>query len=242
MADIDLGEFLRLTQSDFNVVPLHETLQLDRETPVSLYQRFSQGRAIFLLESAALGEETGRYSFIGLDRTWRITTNGPDTIVQGVENVEVKGHGPLDVLRSLLGRYRTYLPSELPDFFGGAVGFVTYDYVRRLENLPRDPAADMWPDIDFSFPGAVLICDHLRHSTTVVVNAVVEPGDDPSAIFDVASKKLQEIIDVLISPPPPTDPIAERLAPPLPAFAHPSTFAPSRRDSQTSPWSATARW
>jgi anthranilate synthase component 1 len=211
MADIDLGEFLRLTQSDFNVVPLHETLQLDRETPVSLYQRFSQGRAIFLLESAALGEETGRYSFIGLDRTWRITTNGPDTIVQGVENVEVKGHGPLDVLRSLLGRYRTYLPSELPDFFGGAVGFVTYDYVRRLENLPRDPAADMWPDIDFSFPGAVLICDHLRHSTTVVVNAVVEPGDDPSAIFDVASKKLQEIIDVLISPPPPTDPIAERL-------------------------------
>jgi anthranilate synthase component 1 len=69
----------------------------------------------------------------------------------------------------------------------------------------------MWPDIDFSFPGAVLICDHLRHSTTVVVNAVVEPGDDPTSVFEEASNRLQEIIDVLISPPPPTDPTAERL-------------------------------
>ena len=211
MADIDLDEFLRLTQTDFNVVPLHETLQLDRETPVSLYQRFSKGRAIFLLESAALGEETGRYSFIGLDRTWRVTTQGPATVVQGVDGVAVDGIGPLDVLRSVLGRYRTYRPSELPDFFGGAVGFVTYDYVRRLEKLPKDPAPDRWPDIDFSFPGAVLICDHLRHSTTVVVIAVVESGQDPAVVYDEASQKLREIIDVLISPPPATDPVAERL-------------------------------
>jgi anthranilate synthase component 1 len=211
MADIDLTEFLRLTQSNFNVVPLHETLQLDRETPVSLYQRFSDGRAIFLLESAALGEETGRYSFIGLDRKWRVTTNQSATVVEGVEGPDVESEGPLEVLRTLLGRYRTYLPAELPDFFGGAVGFVTYDYVRRLERLPRVPVENMWPDVDFSFPGAVLICDHLRHSTTVVVNAVLESGDDPRAVFDRASDQLREIIDVLISPPPPTDPVTERL-------------------------------
>ena len=83
MADIDLTEFLELVTDNYNVVPLHATLQLDRETPVSLYQRFSGGRAIFLLESAALGEETGRYSFIGLDRLWRVTTDGPATIVEG---------------------------------------------------------------------------------------------------------------------------------------------------------------
>jgi anthranilate synthase component 1 len=211
MADIDLTEFLRLTESNFNVVPLHETLQLDRETPVSLYQRFSHGRAIFLLESAALGEETGRYSFIGLDRKWRVTTDGPKTIVEGTTGADVEDGGPLQVLRTLLGRYRAYLPSELPDFFGGAVGYVTYDYVRRLERLPRTPADNMWPDVDFSFPGAVLICDHLRHSTTVVVNAVVETDDDPTSVFHDASEKLHEIIDVLISPPPATDPVAERL-------------------------------
>jgi anthranilate synthase component 1 len=211
MADLDLSEFLRLIKHGFNVVPLHETLQLDRETPVSLYQRFSHGRAIFLLESAALGEETGRYSFIGLDRKWRVTTNGPSTVVEGAERPDVEVDGPLEVLRALLGRYRTHRPAELPDFFGGAVGFVTYDYVRRLERLPRPREEDMWPDVDFSFPGAVLICDHLRHSTTVVVNAVVRDADDPRDVYEDAARQLGEIIDVLIAPPPPTDPLSERL-------------------------------
>ena len=54
MEPIDLTSFLGLVQRGFNVVPLSETLQLDRETPVSLYQRFG-ARAILLLESAALG-------------------------------------------------------------------------------------------------------------------------------------------------------------------------------------------
>ena len=217
MADIDLGEFLRLTKTRYNVVPLYETLQLDRETPVSLYQRFSDGRAIFLLESAALGDETGRYSFIGLDRKWRVTTDGLATVVEGVESSAAAGEGPLQVLRELLGRYRTFVPSELPDFFGGAVGFVTYDYVRRLERLPREPVENMWPDVDFSFPGAVLICDHLRHSTTVVVNAVVQPDDDPAQVFADASSQLRDIIDILISPAPPTDATTERLVATAPA-------------------------
>src|SRR5271155_4313927 len=181
MADIDLQEFLELVANGYSVVPLHATLQLDRETPVSLYQRFSGGRAIFLLESAALGEETGRYSFIGLDRLWRVTTDGPATVVEGTD-APTEAEGPLRGLRPLLQRYRPYQPVELPDFFGGAVGFVTYDYVRRLEKLPRAPVEHMWPDVDFSFPGAVLICDHLRHSTTVVVNAIVH-GDDPEAVY-----------------------------------------------------------
>jgi anthranilate synthase component 1 len=218
MADIDLNEFLELVAKDYNVVPLHATLQLDRETPVSLYQRFSGGRAIFLLESAALGEETGRYSFIGLDRQWRVTTEGPATIVEGVERPSEDG-GPLAVLRTLLARYRTYAPGELPDFFGGAVGFVTYDYVRRLEKLPRSPVEHMWPDVDFSFPGAVLICDHLRHSTTVVVNAIVD-GAEPSAVYHEAMSRLQGIVDVLIAPAPPTDPATERLVATAPSGRH----------------------
>lgn len=211
MADIDHSEFLRLSSEGFNVVPLHATLQLDRETPVSLYQRFGNGRAIFLLESAALGEETGRYSFIGLDRQWRVTTKGDETIVVGTTPPAPPPPGPLATIRSILDRYRTHLPHDLPDFFGGAVGFVTYDYVRRLERLPGHAPLGTWPDVDFSFPGAVLICDHLRHSTTVVVNAVIEAGEDPTKVFEDASARLDEIVDILIAPSPPTDLTTERL-------------------------------
>ncbi len=209
MEPIDLSSFLALTDQGFNVVPLAETLQLDRETPVSLYQRFGS-RAIFLLESAALGESTGRYSFIGLDRRWRVTTSDGATVVDGATSDD-PSLAPLETLRHILGRYRTHTPRTLPDFFGGAVGFVTYDYVRRLERLPREPVADMWPDVDFSFPGAVLICDHVQHSTTAVVNAVIEVHDDATEVFERAREQLQTIIEVLLGTEPPSDPATERL-------------------------------
>ena len=209
MEPTDLASYLELVDQGFNVVPVSETLQLDRETPVSLYQRFASS-AIFLLESASLGEATGRYSFIGLDRRWRVTTKDGATVVEGTDCGD-PSLAPLETLRDILGRYRTYAPRHLPDFFGGAVGFVSYDYVRRLERLPRETVEDMWPDVDFSFPGAVLICDHVQHSTTAVVNAVIDEGDDPTAVFEASVARLQAIVEVLLGAEPPSDPATERL-------------------------------
>jgi anthranilate synthase component 1 len=208
MDPLDLHSFLDLIDEGFNVVPLHVTLQLDRETPVSLYQRLG-GRAIFLLESAALGEATGRYSFIGLDRRWRLSTHDEATVVEGTTRRESE-LAPLDELRRLLGTYRTYVSSDLPDFVGGAVGFVTYDYVRRLERLPGRDSQATWPDVDFSFPEAILICDHLRHSTTVVVLGVVE-GGDPARVYHQALERLNDLVALLLGPAPATDPSTERL-------------------------------
>ena len=197
MEPLDLASFLDLTEQGFNVVPLHVTLQLDRETPVSLYQELGE-RAIFLLESAALGEATGRYSFIGLDRRWRLTTHDSRTVVE--ENVtRTSEREPLDELRALLAQYRTFVTSDLPDFVGGAVGFVTYDYVRRLERLPGRASRPVWPDVDFSFPGAILICDHLRHSTTVVVLALVGESDRSDVYRDTRAR-LDELVATLLTP------------------------------------------
>ena len=207
--------FLALVEGGYNVIPLYVTLQLDRETPVSLYQRFSPGRAIFLLESAALGENTGRYSFIGLDRLWRVRTDDSMTVIDAGQRQSVSD-GPLETVRALLGRYRPYSPPELPGFLGGAIGYVTYDYVRRLERLPREDVEGMWPDVDFSFPGALLICDHLRHSTTVVVNAFIT-NEDPTVTQRNAISRLDEIVEVLFAPPPATDPETERLVATAPA-------------------------
>ena len=208
MEPLELPRFLELVEQGYNVVPLHVTLQLDRETPVSLYQRLSK-RAIFLLESATLGEATGRYSFIGLDRRWRLTTRHAQTVVEGTTS-RISELAPLEELRALLARYRTYVTSELPDFIGGAVGFVTYDYVRRLERLPGRDSEPTWPDVDFSFAEVILICDHLRHTTTIVVLALVEQSD-PNEVYRLARVRLDQLVAALLGPPPASDPATERL-------------------------------
>ncbi len=206
---LSFSDFQTLVDEGFNTIPLTETLQLDRDTPVSIYQRFNDGRAFCLLESAALGDDTGRYSFIGLDRQWRLHAYGDDVRLEGRDDkVE---HGPMATLRAVLGTYRTYSPSDLPSFFGGAVGFVTYDYVRQLEDLPRPADPLPWPDVDFSFPGSVLICDHLRHSTTVVVLAAVADGASARGAYDQANERLASIVTTLLAPGPALEARVERM-------------------------------
>ncbi len=207
---LTFSDFDDLVRKGFNTIAVTETLQLDRDTPVSIYQRFADGRAFCLLESAALGDDTGRYSFIGLDRLWRLHAYGRDTVLEGRRDA-VSPDGALATLRAVLSTYHTYAPADLPAFFGGAVGFVTYDYVRRLENLPRRDDPHPWPDVDFSFPGSVLICDHLRHSTTVVVLATMADEESTRDTYDVAIHRLDSIVDTLLAPAPIGDPAIEKL-------------------------------
>lgn len=219
MSSIDEAAFLDLVGRGFNVIPLHLTLQLDRETPVSLYQRF-RDRAIFMLESAALGEATGRYSFIGLDRTWRLTASGGHVHWSDTPS-PTNGESPLQALRARLASYHTYAPPELPDFFGGAVGYVSYDYVRSLERLPRGTVSTTWPDVDFSFAGTILICDHLRHSTTIVINTFVEQASDAPLAYSASLAQLETLADQMLQSPPALNPDVERLV----------ATAPQRRSS-----------
>ena len=82
----------------------------------------------------------GATPFIGLDRRWRVTTHEGATEVEGTD-----GGDPSLAPSRRPSPHPGALPrahaATLPDF-GGAVGFVTYDYVRRLERLPRETGGE----------------------------------------------------------------------------------------------------
>jgi len=90
---------------------------LDRETPVSLYQRFSAERSSCW--RARLGEATGRYSFIGLDRRWRVTTREAPPWSKDDGGDASLAHWTRFATSWLDTHSHA---SHLPDFFGGAVG------------------------------------------------------------------------------------------------------------------------
>ena len=78
------------------------------------------------------------------------------SIEQGIEitwqdgHVEVRDGEPLFLLEQLVNENKVKVDPSLPDFQGGAVGFISYDYARKIERLP-EIAADMLhvPDIYF---------------------------------------------------------------------------------------------
>ena len=57
---------------------------------------------------------------------------------------------PLQLLEKFLLRYETERDFQLPEFQGGAIGFISYDYARRIEKLPTIAIDDLQvPDIYF---------------------------------------------------------------------------------------------
>jgi anthranilate synthase component 1 len=112
------------------------------------------GNTSFLFESVEGGEKWGRYSFMGSGARAIFRARGRDvewTANGETRRVCVEGD-PLEYLRAELARLEpVHLEGvELPRFLGGAVGMVSYDWVRFVERIPdANPDEIEMPDLWF---------------------------------------------------------------------------------------------
>ncbi|MBP6785372.1 MAG: hypothetical protein KA152_16365, partial [Verrucomicrobiales bacterium] len=70
-------EFLSLAKTG-NLIPVRTELAADYETPVSVFQKLSEGQHTpsFLLESAENSEQIGRFSFLGTNPRLELRAHG----------------------------------------------------------------------------------------------------------------------------------------------------------------------
>ncbi|MBK3496897.1 anthranilate synthase component I family protein [Viridibacillus sp. YIM B01967] len=63
---------------------------------------------------------------------------------------EIRMGESLYLLEALIGEYKLAVNTDLPDFQGGAAGFISYDYARKIEKLPNLTEDDLQiPDLYF---------------------------------------------------------------------------------------------
>jgi len=184
------------------VQPVFRELPADLETPVSVFLKLKDTGPAFLLESVERGEQVGRYSFIGTNpflvfqsRDGQITVKTDSTET----TPDAGGTDPLSMLSRLLLQHRAEPATGLPGFFGGAVGYMSYDMVRFIENLPSPPADELGlPDSAFMFADTLVIFDHVVNKMKVVACAIVK--DDPAAAYREAVSKIESTVTSLNHP------------------------------------------
>jgi len=125
-------------------------LPADLITPVGAYLRLREalGGPAFLLESVERGEQVGRYSFLAA---------GLPAVATLEEAAEFAASQPGPA-------------AGAPPFAGGAVGFLSYDWVSELEPVPLPAAngADAGlPTMRFLLAETVVAFDHVRRTMTV---------------------------------------------------------------------------
>jgi len=172
------------------LVPVYREIVADLETPVAAYLKISRGHdRAFLLESVEQADVIGRYSFLGADPSIVFKSRGKQvSVLRRGATESYESEQPLDDLRQLMKSYRPVKVEGLPEFHGGAVGYMSYDHVRFFEKLPdKNPDPLNLPDLYFYITDTLLIFDHVRNRVMIVSNAHVQ-GDADAAYAEAVAK------------------------------------------------------
>ncbi|HEX8616884.1 MAG TPA: anthranilate synthase component I [Thermoanaerobaculia bacterium] len=168
---------------DFDVIPVVRELSADTVTPLVAFAALSGAtEEAFLFESVERGENVGRYSFIGFEprRNLRFDASVSD---------------PVRLLNDELVPLRVEGEDALPPFFGGAVGYFSYNVAGWSERIPDSHPNDLGiPDAKLLFFDNVVVFDHVRQRMYVVANVFTKDGsiDEANARLDRAIARLRD--------------------------------------------------
>lgn len=196
-------EYVRLAGGK-NIIPIGVEILADTETPVSLLKKVqNRQKPVFLFESVEGGERWGRYSFLGASARTHLRIF-PETVKiseNGSEREIIHDGNPLGVLRDFMSRYNPAQLPELPRFWGGLVGYLTYEMVSFFERIPHSWPAHK-PIAHFIIPDELIIFDNIRHTMTAIVVTFI--GDEPktSDQYTKALSRLDQMLDIISRPMP----------------------------------------
>jgi len=177
-----IDEFLSLADTH-KVFPVYKEVLQDTETPIGLLSRVISYPYVFLLESVERGEYLGRYSFLG----WV-----PRDVYEVYDN-------PFSLLRKTLTQDASPV-SHLPRFWGGLVGYVSYDAIRCLERIPFSPEKEKigFPLGMFIRPDFIVAFDHVKNKMTAITDVTIDGNE--ANIYSSAEEKLSLALDILNLP------------------------------------------
>lgn len=103
----------------------------------------------------------GRYSIAGIKPFASVMGKNETLTIIEKDETKILNGKPLDLFRDWFKQYYTKSDPNLPDFQGGALGFISYDCVRHFETLPVVANDDLdTPDLYFLLFDDVAVYDH----------------------------------------------------------------------------------
>lgn len=202
-------EFLRIARlnrrnyrSNFGglnkTIPLIFEKPLEKESPLEIYENLRKKDSI-LLESLGEDSKLTEYSFIALDPLAKIKIKGKNVILDCGEKKSKFYGNPFHLLREILNSFKPRnFEYDLP-FWGGALGYLSYDMVREIERLPHLARDDLniWDSI-FFIPQILLIFSHRKKKFHIIVNSIID--NNPQNSYKSAASKVMKIIERIENP------------------------------------------
>ena len=198
-ASLTSRETFRTLAANHRVVPVVRKVLADQETALSAYRKLAEGRpGTFLLESAAHGQSWDRWSFIGTGARCALTAKNSDARWIGEPPVDMpEGIDPLDAVRKTLAALHTERIDGLPPLTSGLVGYMGYDMIRYIEDIPDTCEDDLQvPDMVQMLVDGMAAVDH--HEGAIWLIATVVNWDNSDERVDEAYDDAVARIDGMV--------------------------------------------
>jgi anthranilate synthase component 1 len=198
----DYNDFERLCLQG-NLIPMATEIPGDLDTPLSALLKIDGSNSSFLLESVEGGERWARYSFLGSDARAIIRSrNGTAEIDTGEKVERISGvSDPTHLVKQTMERFRpAYLPG-LPEFFGGAVGYLSYDVVRGFERIPDlGKAGPGFHDSWFMVTRDLVVFDNFLHKILLITTVSLDEASSVKSAYSEGCTRLEKLEQSLRSP------------------------------------------
>lgn len=124
-----------------------KTISLSYEQFFRSFLTLAEDESHYVLLESGRG---GRYSIGAISPVVKmIGRNNRLEVIDKQGIVLIKGN-PLHSIKEVMNNYVVEADPKLPEFQGGALGFISYDYIRYIEKIPNQTVDDMdIPDVFF---------------------------------------------------------------------------------------------
>jgi len=205
----DFETFRRIWRASKNQT-LRTSLVSDMETPVSAMLKLGQGNPhSFLLESMEGGAVRGRYSIIGRapDLIWRCDRGGKVSMnrraLHEPESFSPIFGKPLENLRELLDECCIEENDQPAPMAAGLFGYLGYDMVRYMEDLPDAKPANLdVPEAFLMRPTLLAIFDQIENKFTLVTPVWFDKAQTAETAYAAAQDRLSRAMEDLRRPMP----------------------------------------
>ena len=163
MISLTLENFKALSKKG-NLIPIFKEISLDYDNPLSILKKISSKKYCFLLESSDGPEKWSQYSFLGFDPNLIISSEKNKITIKSTNNKTTKLNGDIFVkLKEIMGDFKPVIVDNLPRFYGGLVGFFSYEIINQIENISKNSGVSgEFPEYLFMLTDSVIIFDNIN--------------------------------------------------------------------------------
>ncbi|TYZ21649.1 anthranilate synthase component I family protein [Selenomonas ruminis] len=193
--------FCRLAKEK-NLIAVSTEINMDMDTPVSVYYKLVDDHKGFILESVdTTHQQFGRYSFIGAEPFARLQVFKNRLIIKENDLMKTVEGEPTVSIRNYMKRFSPALEdAEIPLANGGMVGYFNYEIVSTFDRVRGLDLGEEELLGQFMICRILVVYDALRNNARLIYFADVKGAENPDEVYGVIEEKMAALKQRLAEP------------------------------------------